>query len=205
MAITEMAHTSGRFDVRGFLGGCDEKLASDLSPHQRRIMLVYKQHASLEICGRWPEIFDPRLTVEEPDYVFAAGKKYYKLEDEGSVRWFYNALSTAGSSVRVLTDEEIYLTDKGFMSEALYHIYMRGETARSYGHEVDDLDGYYIERRWSIVNWRFNDRARMIGERVYPAPTAELVRVDRSQFWTTEEVQEVLGDEIDSRWKLLND
>ena len=118
---------------------------------------------------------------------------------------FYNALSTAGSSVRVLTDEEIYLTDKGFMSEALYHIYMRGETARSYGHDADDLDGYYIERRWSIVNWRFNDRARMIGERVYPAPTAELVKVDKSQFWTTEEVQDVLGAEIDSRWKLLND
>jgi hypothetical protein len=34
------------------------------SPRQRRIMLVYKQHASLEICGRWQEIFAPRLTVE---------------------------------------------------------------------------------------------------------------------------------------------
>lgn len=205
MAVTESVNTSNRFDVREFLGGCDQKLASDLSPHQRRIMLVYKQHASLEICGRWTEIFDPRLTVEQPDYVFAAGKKYYKLEDAGSVRWFYNALSTAGSSVRVLTDEEIYLTDEGFMSEALYHIYMRGNTARSYGHVVDDLDGFYIERRWSIVNWRFNDKARMIGERVYPAPTADLVQVDRAQFWTTEEVQEVLGGEIESRWALLND
>lgn len=205
MTTTEMNQAAERFDVRKFLHGCDEKLAQDLSPHQRRIMLVYKQHASLEICGRWQEIFDPRLTVNEPDYVFAAGKKYYKLEDASSVRWFYNALSTAGSSVRLLTNEEIYLTDKGFMSEALYHIYMRGDTARSYGHDVADLDGYFIERRWSIVNWRFNEQARMIGERVYPAPTADLVQVDKSQFWTTEEVADILGDEIEARWQLLND
>jgi hypothetical protein len=194
-----------RFDVTKFLCGCDAKLAEDLSPHQRRIMLVYKQHASLEICGRWQEIFDPRLTVEQPDYVFAAPRKYYSLEDAASVKWFYNALSTAGSSVRLLTEEEIYLTDHGFMSEALYHIYMRGDTARDYGHDVDDPEGFYVESRWSVVNWRFNERARMIGERIYPAPTALVTKIPEEMYWTTEEVAAILNPEIEARWALLSD
>jgi hypothetical protein len=205
MTIAPALSTDQRFDVTKFLGGCDAKLAEDLSPHQRRIMLVYKQHASLEICGRWQEIFDPRLTVEQPDYVFAAPRKYYALEDAPSVKWFYNALSSAGSSVRLLTNEEIYLTDKGFMSEALYHIYMRGDTARAYGHEADDVEGYYVESRWSIVNWRFNEQARMIGERIYPAPTATLTRIPEEMYWTTDQVAEILNPEIEARWALLTD
>ena len=98
MSLAPALSVDQRFDVTKFLGGCDAKLAEDLSPHQRRIMLVYKQHASLEICGRWQEIFDPRLTIEQPDYVFAAPRKYYALEDAASVKWFYNALSSAGSN-----------------------------------------------------------------------------------------------------------
>lgn len=93
---------------------CAENLlCTDLSPHQRRILLVYIQHATLEIAGRWEEIFDPRLTVERPNYIFAAPKKLYKLDSLDAVKWFYNSLSTAGSSVRLLKNEEIYLTDKG--------------------------------------------------------------------------------------------
>ena len=160
-----------KLDVIKFMECAENLLCTDLSPHQRRILLVYIQHATLEITGRWEEIFDPRLTVERPNYIFAAPKKLYQLDSLDAVKWFYNSLSTAGSSVRLLKNEEIYLTDKGFMSEAKYQIYMRGDTARLYGHDVNDDDGFYIESRWSIVNWQFDD---IYGQ---PPPLHELDKI----------------------------
>ena len=194
-----------KLDVIKFMECAENLLCTDLSPHQRRILLVYIQHATLEITGRWEEIFDPRLTVERPNYIFAAPKKLYQLDSLDAVKWFYNSLSTAGSSVRLLKNEEIYLTDKGFMSEAKYQIYMRGDTARLYGHDVNDDDGFYIESRWSIVNWQFDERARMIGERVYPAPTADIQKIDKEAYWETAEVAEIMSEKIDNGWKLLSD
>jgi len=194
-----------KLDVINFMECAENLLCTDLSPHQRRILLVYIQHATLEIAGRWEEIFDPRLTVERPNYIFAAPKKLYKLDSLDAVKWFYNSLSTAGSSVRLLKNEEIYLTDKGFMSEAKYQIYMRGDTARLYGHDVKDDDGFYIESRWSIVNWQFDKQARMIGERVYPAPTADIQKIDKNAYWETAEVAEIMSERIDKGWKLLSD
>jgi len=189
-----------RPNVCEFLRACDEKLREDLSPHQRRMMTVYKQHASLEICGRWQEIFDPRLTVENPSYVFAGPNRYLTLNTAATIRRFYHSIAAAKSSVRFLEDEEIYLTDSGFMSEALYRIYLPGTTAKLYGHDVLETDGYFVETRWAIVNWRFDADARLVGERIYPAPTADLEQVDEKQFWTTDEASVILHDEIETRW-----
>lgn len=203
--IADFRPSAERLDVTKFMQCAENLLKTDISPHQKRILNVYIQHATLEICGRWQEIFDSRLTVDEPSYVFAAPKKMYVLNDAKSVKWFYDSLSSAGSSVRLLQNEEIYLTDYGFMSEAEFQIYMRGDTARKYGHEVDDEAGYYIESRWSVVNWKFNDKARMIGERVYPAPTATITKISAETFWSTDEVAKIMSTRIDIGWQNLSD
>ena len=91
------------------------------------------------------------------------------------------------------------------MSEAECKIYMKGDTARLYGHDVNDDEGFYIESRWSIVNWQFDKRARLIGERVYPAPTADIQKIDKNAYWETTEVAEIMSERINKGWKLLTD
>lgn len=192
-----------KLSLDDFMFAANQILQDDISDHHRRILNVYRQHAMLEIAGRWKEIFDPRLTVDSPEYVFAAPENYFELSGSDSVKWFYNSISVSGTSVRLIDNEDIVISDKGFMSEALYHIYLNGETARRWGHDVDSADGLYVESRWSCVYWKFNEEARMIGERIYPASTAKIAICEPDNFWTTANVSKILNPVIEKNWILL--
>ena len=45
----------------------------------------------------------------------------------------------------------------------------------------------------------------MIGERVYPAPTADIQKIDMDAYWETAEVAEIMSERIDNGWKLLSE
>ena len=86
----------------------------------------------------------------------------------------------------LLEHENIVVSDWGFASEALYNTFMTAQAAVENGYDVDDPNGKYIESRWVCMMWPYDEKGRMIGERVYPAPTATLRKCPEDEFVTLE-------------------
>ncbi len=156
------------------------------NPHHRAIAANYRLHAMLEVSGRWQEIFTPEMTVEKPFYRVSSEMGVIELDGAEAVQSFYKALIANDSTVMVLEDEQLIIDDWGFASEAIYNTFMTGETARHRGCADADPAKKYIERRWLCMIWPYDERARMIGERVYPA-TATFTECAESDFLTLDD------------------
>jgi hypothetical protein len=166
------------------------------NPRHRAIAGNYRLHAMLEVSGRWKEIFVPELTVEEPFYRFSRPNQLLELKGAQAVQSFYESLSASGTTVMLLEQEELTVDDWGFGSEALYITYMMGDSARMRGHPDADPAKRYTERRWVCMMWPYDQNARMIGERVYPAHTSTLEECSEDEFWTLEQVQDAFAPSI---------
>ncbi len=169
----------------------DKALARLDNPRHRAIAANYRLHAMLEVSGRWSEIFEPRMTVEHPFYRVAGPTGLLELDGAEAVQTFYRGLEAADATVMILEHENLVIDDHGFASEALYHSFMTGTAAQARGHADADPEGTYIEARWIGMIWPYDDRGRMIGERVYPAPTATLVECPRAEFLTMADARRV--------------
>lgn len=185
-----------RIDPLMLTQAADRFLARSEHPRQRAIVANYRLHAMLEVCGRWPEIFTPALTVEQPFYRVATPAGVLELDGAAQVQTFYQGLQHTEATVMVLEGEELRVDDSGFASEALYHTFMGGATAQLRGHADADPARRYVESRWVCMTWPYDERARMIGERVYPAPTATLRECAEADFLTLAAVNQAFGERI---------
>ncbi|MDG5493283.1 hypothetical protein [Niveispirillum sp. BGYR6] len=159
------------------------------NPRHRAIVANYRLHAMLEVAGRWPEIFVPELTVEDPFYRVSSPVGVLELRGTEQVQSFYKGLEHAATTVMLLEHEELVVDDWGFASEALYHTFMSGESAIARGLPDADPTKKYIEHRWICMVWPYDDKARMIGERVYPAHTASFTECPEEDFLTLDDVR----------------
>lgn len=162
----------------------DAALARLTDPHHRRIVANYRLHAMLEVSGRWKEIFVPDMTVEDPFYRVTSATGVLELQGTEQVQSFYKGLSVTDTTVMILDHEWLIIDDGGFSSEALYNTYMTGTQAAERGHAAADPAKLYIEQRWLCMVWPYDNRGRMIGERVYPAPTATFIECPEEDFLT---------------------
>lgn len=182
-----------KWDLKHLTLAADNALKRLTNPHHRAIVANYRLHAMLEVSGRWQEIFRPEMTVDRPFYRISDRNGVLELDGAEAVQSFYQSLVAARANVIILEREELVVDDWGFASEALYNTFLTGEAARNLGHEQADISKTYIERRWVCMIWPYDAQARMIGERAYLAPTAELVECPKEDFVTPEDVQRVLG------------
>ena len=137
----------------------------------------------LEVSGRYEEIFTPDMTVSIRS-IGSARQTALELDGLEAVQGFYQSLIDNNSTVMLLEHENIIVNDWGFASEALFHSFIPAETAATNGHEVPDINAKYIESRWVCMMWHFDEAGRMIGERVYQAPTASLEKCPEEDFLT---------------------
>lgn len=178
-----------KHDIRLLTLAADTLLKTTSNPRHRRILENYRRHAMLEVSGRYHEIFTPEMTVEKPFYRVASPVGVVDLDGEAAVKGFYQSLIDAGTTVMLLEHENIVVSDWGFASEALYHTFMTSKTAAEAGHEVDDPNGKYIESRMICMMWPYDEKGKMIGERVYPAPTATISKCSEEDFITLEKAR----------------
>lgn len=162
----------------------DAALARLTDPKHRRIVANYRLHAMLEVSGRWEEIFLPEMTVENPFYRVTSESGVIELNGTEQVQTFYKGLSATETTVMILDHEWLIVDDGGFSSEALYNTYMTGEQAAARGFAEADPAKFYIEQRWLCMVWPYDEHGRMIGERVYPAQTAEFIECAKEDFLT---------------------
>lgn len=171
-------------DLKLLTLAADKALARLTDPHHRRIAANYRLHAMLEVSGRWEEIFAPDMTVEHPFYRVAGPLGTLELDGAEQVQTFYKGLLATDTTVMVLEREELVIDDWGFASEALYNTFMTGEQAIARGNPGADPAKKYIEQRWLCMVWPYDEKGRMIGERVYPAPVANLIECPDEEFLT---------------------
>jgi hypothetical protein len=132
-------------------------------PKHRAILQNYRLHALLEVSGRWREIFVPGMSVDRPLYRIGGTSQLEGPE----VHSLYQSLVDKGTSIMILEPETLVVGDWGFASEAKYHTYITGETARARGHADADPAKKYVEAYWICMMWPYDDQARMIGEHTY--------------------------------------
>jgi len=176
-----------KYDIRLLTLAADTLLKTTTNPRHRRILENYRRHAMLEVSGRYHEIFLPEMTVEKPFYRVASPMGNMELDGETAVKGFYQSLVDTGTTVMLLEQENIVVSDWGFASEALYKTFITADTATAAGHVVDDPKGKYIESRMICMMWPYDDKGRMIGERVYPAPTSTIEKCSEEDFITLEQ------------------
>jgi hypothetical protein len=163
-------------------------------PRHRQILENYRRHGLLEISGRWPEIFDPQMTVEHPVYRINEGGRSMVLDGREQVQEFYRELSDAGACVMFLEDEKIAVADWGFASESIFNQIAPGRFLIESGAEVDDPEASYVIRRRIAMLWHYDERARMIGEHVYEdAASREIIKLAPEDVVTPEQVREALA------------
>lgn len=180
-----------KHDIRLLTLAADKLLETTTNPRHRRILENYRRHAMLEVSGRYPEIFLPDMTVEQPFYRVASPLEMVELDGEEAVKSFYQGLIDSGTTVMLLEHENIVVSDWGFASEALYNTFMTADAAVAGGHVVDDPNGKYIESRWLCMMWPYDEKGRMMGEHVYPAPNATLRKIPDDEFVTLEEARAI--------------
>ncbi len=180
-------------DIKHLTAAADKALARLTDPRHRKIVANYRLHAMLEVSGRWEEIFAPDMTVDHPFYRVAAPEGMIELDGREQVQSFYKGLVEADTTVMILDHEELVIDDWGFSSEALYNTYMTGEQAIARGNAEAVPGKKYVEQRWVCMIWPYDAAGRMIGERVYPAPTATLIECTDGDFLTVEDARREFG------------
>ena len=171
----------------------DKALTRLTNPLHRKIAANYRLHAMLEVSGRWEEIFAPDMTVGHPFYRIAETSGLIELDGREQVQTFYKSLVETETTVMILDHEELLIDDWGFSSEALYNTYLTGEQAIARCIAGAEPGKKYIEQRWVCMMWPYDSEGRMIGERVYPAPTRVLVECADEDFLTVEDARSTFG------------
>jgi hypothetical protein len=168
--------------------------------HHRKIARNYYLHSLLEVAGRYEEIFDPRLTVAHPVYVFHHTGKVF--DGRTAVEGFYRGMTESEGNVIYSDDHHLAVADWGFTLEQVSHFYLTPrEFSLRTGVEVEENDDVYVEHRPTMRAWPYDMEARMIGETLYYAQCATYSHLVPEHALTPEGVKAVLAPLIDDAWR----
>ena len=178
-------------DITTLTAAADALLETTENPRHRQILMNYRRHALLEVSGNWQPILEPAMTVAEPHYRMSFAGVSADLRGAQACAGFYTNLIAGGSQVFWGDDEQIFVSDLGFASEALSHQYLQGAVLREMGEDVDPAC-LYVKRVDVMMMWPYDERGRLIGEHVVEAGRPELIEVTDEQFITPAEAAEKL-------------
>jgi hypothetical protein len=168
--------------------------------HHRKIARNYYLHSLLEVAGRFPEIFDRRLTVDHPVYTFHHNGTVF--DGHEAVKGFYHAMADSEGNVIYSDDHHFAVADWGFTLEQVSHFYMSAaEFTRKTGVAAEDDDRVYVENRPTMRAWPYDMEGRMQGETLYYAQVATYSRLDAKHALSPKGVKDVLAPLIDDAWK----
>lgn len=144
-----------------------ELLEKTENPRHRAILENYLLHASCEVAGYWPYIFDVEMTVPEPIYHFRGGPYASTLTGREAVMGFYEQNAVAGSNVMFSEHERLAVADWGISGDMLLHQLVPGSMLAGMGENVDDQDATYVISVQAMQLWPYNEDGLLEGENVY--------------------------------------
>lgn len=181
-----------KFDITKRIAAVDRLIEETTDVRHRTILENYRRHAHLEVCGMWPEIFDPRLTVEEPIYRFHGPTGIEVLEGAAKVKAMYQDIVDTQSTVMFHTEEHIAVCDAGFLTEYVNNRFWPGEVLARRGDKIDDPGSWYLVTMNQMMFWPYDERCRMKEERVYRGANRAIRKCADEEVVTVQEAREKL-------------
>lgn len=172
------------------ISAADRLLETTEKPLHRQILENYRRHAILEVTGNWEGIFDPAMTVPEPFYTFDITNWDGVRAVGDEVRAVYKGLAEHQTTVILVEDEQLMVSDWGFASESWFNTYQRGGELIEKGFTDYAADGYYVMRQRIAMIWPYDEYGRMIGEHVYEAKVfREIIEVTEAEYVTVDDAR----------------
>lgn len=139
------------------------------NPRHRYLLQVYLRHRYLESAGRWEEILDPELTVDEPHYRFSLGRQpHFELRGKDQIGGLYKHWTDTDQAVFYVADEQVAVGDHIVMGRGIsYQQTLGSEVPADAG--IDDVDptAMYLSKSAIAMIWPYDDRGRLLGEDVW--------------------------------------
>jgi hypothetical protein len=187
-----------RLDITKQNVAVEEVLEHTDNPRHRYLLQSYLRHRYLESAGRWEEILEPSLTVEEPHYRFAlAGREPFTLTGKDQVGALYGHWTATDQCIFYVEDEQVAVGDHMVVGRGIGYQQTLGSELAATGLDVDP-DAMYLKKSQIMMLWPYDDRCRLIGEDVWEFDTADagLFRLDPDDVLTAEESRELLDPYI---------
>lgn len=176
-----------KYDIRLLTKAADTLLATVTNPRHRKILISYRRHAILEVCGRYDEILSPDLSVEEPEYLMYSGGGVIQFKGRERVEALYASMVKINACVMMFEDEQLRVDDNGFSTRATFQIFMPGAVALHFGAPVAaaELDDIFIQTTDRIMVWDYDEDCRLKGENIWvggggfrKCPPEELITIE---------------------------
>ena len=168
------------------------------NPRHRYLLQSYLRHRYLESAGRWEEILDPSLTVDEPFYRFQlAGQEPFTLEGKEQVGMLYGHWTATNQCIFYVEDEDVAVGDHMVIGRGIGYQQTLGSELAAAGMDVDP-EAMYLKKSQIMMLWPYDDQCRLVGEDVWEFDTAEagLYRLDPADVLTAEQSRELLDPYI---------
>ncbi|MFC9838712.1 hypothetical protein ACFVKB_33605 [Rhodococcus sp. NPDC127530] len=186
------------FDPRNVCVSPNELLEKTSDPRHIAMIKNYRLHAMLEVSGRWKEILQDNMIVENPHYFMFYMDQALTLNGRDEVATFYSALDGSGGTVFGPLSEKMAVADWGLAIESHFAHHLRGYQIEAMGLTVENSKGYYQLEHWLSTFWPYSEDCLLIGERVYENPASRTIReVDPADFVTPDIAAQLLQPLID--------
>ncbi|HTJ69884.1 MAG TPA: hypothetical protein VL551_20270 [Actinospica sp.] len=187
------------FDVRNVVREPDALLAATDNPRHRAILLNFRRHALLEVSGRWPEILQPDMVVDEPYYRINENGGSLHLRGKEAIGRFYAGITDARANVFGPISEHVAVSDRGLAIESLFGHHLPGRILLDQGEDIDDPDAYYQLTHYMASFWPYDAEGLLIGEHIYEdTGSRQIVKMDPEDVVTPDIARELLAPLLDA-------
>jgi hypothetical protein len=158
-----------KYDIRLLTKAADDLLRTVTNPRHRKILINYRRHAILEVCGRYDEILAADLTVAEPEYLMYVGGAPVQYKGRERVHALYGSMVKTNICVMMFEDERLRVDDAGFSTRVTFHIFIPAAIALHFGAQIaaDQLDEMVIQTTDRIMVWDYAPDGRLKGENIW--------------------------------------
>lgn len=186
------------FDVRDVVREPDALLAVTENPRHRAILLNFRRHALLEVSGRWREILQPDMVVDEPFYRINENGNSLHLRGKAEIGAFYQGLTDARLNVFGPISEHVAVADWGLAIESYFGNHVPGRHLVQQGVDIDDPDAYYQLTHYMASFWPYDGDGLLIGEHIYEdVASRRIEKMDPADVITPERARELLAPLLD--------
>ncbi|WP_128378977.1 hypothetical protein [Streptomyces cavernae] len=186
------------FDVRDVVKEPDALLAVTENPRHRAILLNFRRHALLEVSGRWREILQPDMIVDEPVYRINENGTSLHLRGRAEIGAFYAGITDARANVFGPITDHVAVADWGLAIESFFGHHLPGRVLAEQGEDIDDPDAYYQLTHYMASFWPYDADCRLIGEHIYEdTGSRRIEKMDPADVITPERARELLAPLFD--------
>ncbi len=183
-----------RLDITRQNEAVEKVLEHTTNRRHRYLLEAYLRHRYLESAGRWEEILDPDLTVDEPHYRFnVAGREPFTLTGKDQVGMLYGHWTNTNQCVFYVSDEDVAVGDHMVVGRGIGYQQTLGSELAAAGLDVDP-GAMYLKKSQIMMLWPYDDRGRLLGEDVWEFDTAEagLFKLDPADVLTVDQSRKLL-------------